>query len=152
MAAELDIKARLDASALLDTLDAMGVAPKNPRVKSAVKAAARDIMNAGKSRLSSRVPNSSGLAREMKVVPFRNGRGALIGFGVPDHGTDPATKWKAMRPWVWDRGTADRRNRRGPTGRIKASWFWRDTAEADGPRAVREVVSALAAVLDGLTR
>ena len=50
MAAELDIKARLDASALLDTLDAMGVAPKNPRVRSAVKAAARDIMNAGKSR------------------------------------------------------------------------------------------------------
>lgn len=152
MAAELDIKARLDASALLDTLDAMGVSPKDPRVKSAIVSAARDIMNAGKSRLTSRVPNSSGLSREMKVTPFRNGRGALIGFGVPDHGTDPATKWKAMRPWVWDRGTVDRKSRKGPTGRIKASWFWRDTVESDGPRAVREVTAALAAVLNGLIR
>lgn len=152
MAAELDIKARLDASALLDTLDAMGVAPKDPRVKSAVTSAARGVMEAGKARLSARVPSSSGLAREMKVIPFRNGRGALIGFGVPDHGTDPATKWKAMRPWVWDRGTVDRKNRKGSTGRIKASWFWRDTAESDGPRAVREVVSTLSAVLNGLIR
>jgi hypothetical protein len=63
----------------LEYLSGVG-AGKNPEVKTAMKDAARFLINQGRQRLSSRHKDTGGLEKRMIYEIFRNKKGVKVGF------------------------------------------------------------------------
>jgi len=126
----------------LEYLSGVG-AGKNPEVKTAMKDAARFLINQGRQRLSSRHKDTGGLEKRMIYEIFRNKKGVKVGF---ENNTAGAGAWYGMKPWIYDLGSYKgvRHTRKGYNrGVVRGSKFWTDTNATDSDQAMQMVNDAI---------
>lgn len=88
-----DIQVTSNAIELANALQAIGGRIyRSPEMKTAFQKASRFLITQGRSRLKSRMKNSSSISRTMVYQLFRNKRGTLVGFKIPPSAATPEEK------------------------------------------------------------
>ena len=120
-----DIQVTLEAERLVRALqDLGGIMKKDPDVKAGLKEASRYLVNKGRERLKSHTADTKAVSKSMTFALYRNKRGSLVGFKIPDHAYDPRSKWECMRAAVFNSGTKLRKTRKGYNrGLVKGNKF-----------------------------